>query len=378
MSVHFQSLPVNQVRAETSEAVRVRFAVPPALRKAYAFKPGQFVTLRTHIDGASVQRAYSICSPAQQYAADGTFEVGIKRVAGGVFSSWAHDALKDGAMLDVLPPDGRFTLNLTPSGSASKHVLAIAAGSGITPLLSLIQSTLAADATARFTLLYGNRTVANIMFLEALEDIKDRWPARFAMHHVLSRQAQEIALFSGRLDGEKIAAFLRGPLAPCAFDAAYICGPGSMIDAATAALKAHGLPAIQIHAERFASPSDTKAQSAISMRLPSQNALEKRMDAAPTAKNTTALTIVLDGKEHALAWDAAQAPLLDTALTAGLDLPFSCKGGVCCTCRARVLEGKVQMDKNFTLEQWEVDKGFVLTCQARPLTPTVKVSYDER
>jgi ring-1,2-phenylacetyl-CoA epoxidase subunit PaaE len=374
MSVHFQPLRVIQVTPETRDAIRVRFAVPPALRNAYAFKAGQFVTLRAQIGGANVQRAYSICSPTQQYTADGTFEVGIKRVDGGAFSSWANAQLKDGATLEAMPPDGRFVLH----GEAPKHILAVAAGSGITPVLSLIQSTLAAHENTCVTLLYGNRDVASIMFLEALEDIKDRWPARFAMHHILSRQAQEIALFNGRLDTEKITAFLRGPLAPCTFDAAYVCGPERMIDAAQTALLAHGVPASAIHAERFASPDQPKANSAVSMRLSSQNAVEKRMDIAHFTSETTQLTVVLDGKEHALAWDALEAPLLDTALAAGLDLPYSCKGGVCCTCRAKVLEGKVQMDKNFTLEQWEVDQGFVLTCQARPLSQTVKVSYDER
>jgi ring-1,2-phenylacetyl-CoA epoxidase subunit PaaE len=373
MSVHFQPLPVTQITPETREAIRVRFAVPPTLREAYAFKAGQFVTLRAQIDGAKVQRAYSICSPTQQYADNGTFEVGIKRVEGGVFSSWAHAQLQDNATLEVMPPDGRFILNAAP-----KHILAIAAGSGITPVLSLIQSTLAATENTRFTLLYGNRSVSSVMFLEALEDIKDCWPARFAMHHILSRQAQEIALFNGRLDAEKIAAFLSGPLAPCTFDAAYICGPEGMIEAAQSALLVHGLPASAIHAERFASPEQLKSTDAVSMRVSSQNALERLMDIAHSPSETTQLTVVLDGKEHTLAWAAQQKPLLDTALAAGLDLPFSCKGGVCCTCRAKVLHGQVRMDKNFTLEQWEIDKGFVLTCQARALTPVVKVSYDER
>jgi ring-1,2-phenylacetyl-CoA epoxidase subunit PaaE len=388
MSVHFHPLPVAQVTPETREAIRVRFAVPPALRDAYAFKAGQFVTLRAKIDGAKVQRAYSICSPTQQYAANGTFEVGIKRVEGGVFSSWAHAQLQNGATLDVMPPDGRFVL-ATPSpapagegwgegNSAPKHILAVAAGSGITPMLSLIHSTLAANDNTQFTLLYGNRSVSSVMFLEALEDIKDRWPTRFAMHHVLSRQAQEIALFNGRLDTQKIAAFLRGPLAPCRFDAAYICGPESMIDAAQAALLAHGLPQAAIHSERFVSPENSQTNHAGSMRLSSQNALEKRMEPASSNSESTQLTVLLDGKEHVLAWQGGQAPLLDTALAAGLDLPFSCKGGVCCTCRAKILHGQVRMDKNFTLEQWEIDQGFVLTCQARPLSPTVKVSYDDR
>jgi ring-1,2-phenylacetyl-CoA epoxidase subunit PaaE len=372
MSIYFHPLHIVEVAPETRDAIRVRFAVPAALRSTYAFKPGQFVTLRTQIAGSNVQRAYSICSAAQQYAADGTFEVGIKRVDGGVFSSWAHAALKDGAQLDVLPPEGRFTLN----GHAPKHVLAIAAGSGITPLLSLIHSTLAAERSTRFTLLYGNRTVGSVMFLEQLADIKDRWPARFAVHHVFSRQAQEIALFNGRLEHEKIAAFLHGPLAHCTFDAAYLCGPGSMIDAAHTALLAHGLAAQNIHSERFLSPA--QANSAVSMRFSRKNAMKKRMDTAHMRLHSTQLTVVLDGKEHQLPWHSTDAPLLDTALAAGLDLPFSCKGGVCCTCRAKVLQGQVTMDKNFTLGQWEIDKGFVLTCQARAVTDLVKVSFDER
>jgi ring-1,2-phenylacetyl-CoA epoxidase subunit PaaE len=376
MSVHFQSLPIAHVTPETRDAIRVRFAVPKALRETYRFKAGQFVTLRALINGARVQRAYSICSPAQHYTEHGTFEVGIKRVEDGAFSSWAHDNLQHTAQLEVLPPDGRFVLD----GAPPAHVLAIAAGSGITPVLSLIHTTLAANGTTRFTLLYGNRAVSSVMFLEDLEDIKDRWPTRFAMHHVFSRQAQEIALFNGRLEQEKFAAFMRGPLAQCRFDAAYLCGPNSMMDAAQAALLAHGLSAQCIHSERFASP--TQLDSAVSMGIFKQNALKNRMDTAQSTSQsspeTTQLTVVLDGKEHTLPWHAENTALLDTALAAGLDLPFSCKGGVCCTCRAKVLEGRVTMDKNFTLEQWEIDKGFVLTCQARAATPAVKVSFDER
>jgi ring-1,2-phenylacetyl-CoA epoxidase subunit PaaE len=392
MSIHFHSLQVIEAAPETRDAIRVRFAVPPTLRDIYRFAAGQFVTLRGNVRGHKVQRAYSICSPQQQYAADGTFDVGIKRVENGIFSSWAHDALRAGQTLDVLPPDGRFTL-ITPSPASAgqgrgeressnqavpQHILAIAAGSGITPILSLIETALAASNTTHFTLLYGNRNVDAIMFLERLEDIKDRWPARFAMHHILSRQAQEMPLFNGRLDAEKISAFLSGPLAGASFDTAFICGPGSMIDAATSALTTHGMPSAQIHTERFASPSDSKADYAISTGVSSQNALKKPMDIASMPSNATQLTVVLDGKEHAIAWDAREHALLDAALAQGLDLPYSCKGGVCCTCRAKLLEGRVAMDKNFTLEQWEIDKGFVLTCQARPLTKTVTVSYDER
>jgi ring-1,2-phenylacetyl-CoA epoxidase subunit PaaE len=363
MAIHFHPLLVTDVAPETRHALRVRLTVPPEVRDTYRFAAGQFVTLRAQVNGASVQRAYSICSSEAQYRQTGTFDVGIKQVDGGVFSNWAADHLKPQQVLDVMPPEGRFTLRQT----GPQHVLGIAAGSGITPMLALIQAVLA-QPDSRFTLLYGNRDADSIMFLEALEDLKDRHPARFDMFHVLSRQPQEVQLLHGRIDAQRIKDFLEGPLAHCQFDAAYLCGPGAMLDTAQAALLAHGMAASTVHVERFGDPPDLA-------RVSSQNSPETL---ANTGGSHVALTVILDGKPRHLDWTDAHPHLLDAGLAAGLDLPFSCKGGVCCTCRARLLEGQVQMDRNFTLEADELAQGFILTCQARALSPVVKVSYDER
>jgi len=364
MSLQFHTLPVRSVAPETADAAVVTLAVPDALRQVFAFQPGQFLTLRARIDGQELRRSYSLCSTPARLAEHGELQVGIKAVDGGAFSTWAVRALRAGDTLDVLPPEGRFTPRAPVPADRPLHRVGFAAGSGITPLLSIIDSTLAADPQARFTLVYGNRTLASVMFHERLQDLKDRHPARLSLVHVLSRQAQEIALFNGHIDAAKVRALLDGLLAPEDIAEAFVCGPEGMIDAAEHALRAAGLPRERIHAERFVAPGASPAP-----------ATAQRTATAPAAD--VALAIVLDGKTHQLGM-AAGGLVLDTALAAGLDLPYSCKGGVCCTCRARVLEGEVRMDRNYTLEDWELAKGFVLTCQARPLTPRVVVSYDER
>ncbi|MBB6583860.1 1,2-phenylacetyl-CoA epoxidase subunit PaaE [Ralstonia solanacearum] len=363
MTPQFHPLRVAEVRGETADTISLRFDVPDDLRDAYRFTQGQFLTLRVPSGEAGqgeLRRSYSICCAVQDYDAHGELRVAVKRVDAGVFSNHLHDRIRVGQTLDVLPPDGRFYVPL--AAESARHYVAFAAGSGITPVLSLIKTTLAAEPHSRFTLVYGNRTVDSIIFAEALEDLKDRYLDRFALYHVLSRQPQEIALFNGRLDGDKARAFLDTLIPPDEIDAAFICGPSTMIDAVEAALLERGVPRERVHAERFGVPvGDAGARP----RRPSAVAGE------------VALTVVLDGKSHPVPM-AGDAKVLDSALAAGLDLPYACKGGVCCTCRAKVLEGRVEMEKNFTLEDWEIRQGFVLTCQARPLTQRVVVSYDER
>lgn len=366
MSLQFHPLPVRSVTPETADAAVVTLAVPAALRATFAFEPGQFLTLRARIDGQELRRSYSLCSTPARLAEHGELQVGIKAVDGGAFSPWAVRTLRAGDTLDVLPPDGRFTPRMPVPAGRPVHRVGFAAGSGITPLLSIVESTLAADPQARFTLVYGNRLLASVMFHERLQDLKDRYPARLSLLHVLSRQAQEIALFNGRIDSAKVQALLAGLLAPEDIAEAFVCGPEGMIGAVEQALHAAGVPRDRIHAERFLAP-DAPA--------PRADTLAPRAPFPSAA--AVALAIVLDGKTHQLGM-AADGLVLDSALAAGLDLPYSCKGGVCCTCRARVLEGEVRMDRNYTLEDWEIAKGFVLTCQARPLTPRVVVSYDER
>ncbi len=375
------ALTVAAVRHEAGAAC-VQFEVPAALRDAFAFTQGQYLTLAAEVGGQALRRSYSICSSVHDYLSSGRLEVGIKAVAGGAFSPWAREHLKPGAAVQVLPPQGRF---FTPLDAAqAKHYLAFAAGSGITPLLSIISTTLATEPASRFTLVYGNRQVASILFSEALEDLKDRHLGRFNLIHVLSRQHQEVALFNGRIDAAKVHALLDGPLRHERFDEAFICGPNDMIDAVEAALLAstpqHSLTRAHIHTERFGTPLPVAGASPLGTPPPTANGRPAGAIAAPAAEKRgdgAELTVVLDGKSYPVQVAPGQA-VLDAALDAGLDLPYSCKGGVCCTCRARLLEGTVEMARNFTLEAWEVKQGFVLTCQAHATSPRLVVSYDER
>ena len=374
---HFHKLAVKRVSPEAAGALAITLAVPPDLRAAFAFKPGQFLTLRAMVNGEPVRRSYSICSSVQQFAQDHEIEVGVKPVAGGVFSNWAVK-LQAGDALDAMPPEGRFSprgFNPAPLILGSIHRVAFAAGSGITPVLSIIASTLLAEPDSRFTLVYANQRVNTIMFNEALQDLKDTYPSRLTLIHVLSRQAQDVPLLGGRLDAAKVAELLKVLLPVQHIDEAFVCGPEGMIDAVGQALLHAGLPKERIHSERFFA-----AGAAGSVHQKTTNNIANYVyGTLATAKNSTvfSLQVVLDGKTHAMAM-GAEDKVLDVALAAGLDLPYACRGGVCCTCRARVLHGQVAMAKNFTLEQWEIDKGFVLTCQARPLTAEVAVSFDER
>ena len=361
MTPQFHPLRVAQVRPETSDTVSIAFDVPDALRDAYRFTQGQFLTLKAPVGGNDVRRSYSICSGVQDYAESGELRVAVKLVDDGVFSTWVHDNVEAGQTLDVMTPDGRFHVPLDPA--TSRHYVAFAAGSGITPVLSLIRTTLAMEPNSRFTLVYGNRSVDTIIFSEALEDLKNQYLSRFTLYHVLSRQPQEVDLLHGRLDRERVGRFL-GSLIPIDdIDAAFVCGPASMIDEVEEAIKAAGLDPHRIHAERFGVPLGPRRETPVSLE---------------GQTGTAELVVVLDGKQHKMRLPLGNAKVLDTALAAGLDLPYACKGGVCCTCRAKVLEGEVEMEKNYTLEPWEMEKGFVLTCQARAVTPRVVVSYDER
>lgn len=362
MAAHFHPLRIKRITPDAAGAAAITFEVPAALREAFDFRPGQFLTLRATIGGQDVRRNYSICSPRQRYLAAGEIDVGIKPVEGGTFSRWATTQLQAGSALDVMPPDGRFT----PRAPEARHRVGFAAGSGITPILSIMASTLQEEPQSRFTLVYCNQRTSSIMFNEALQDLKDRYPARVTLIHLLSRQPQEVALLHGRLDQAKVQQLLQTVLPPGTIDEAFICGPEGMINGVQQALLDAGLAADKVHVERFASPG----------AAPALQQTPKAAQAA-TAEATHALDIVLDGKTHHLSMHANER-VLDAALNAGLDLPYSCKGGVCCTCRARVLEGKVEMEKNFTLEQAEMAQGFVLTCQSRPVTKRLVVSYDER
>lgn len=370
MSVpHFHPLVIKRVTPEAAGAVAISFVIPPDLRENYNFTPGQFLTLKAIIDGEAVRRSYSICSSTQRLAAEHDIEVGIKPVEGGVFSNWATQ-LQPGDTLEVMPPEGRFT----PRLSGAVHRVGWAAGSGVTPLLSIMASTLAGEPDATFTLVYCNQRTGSILFNEALQDLKDRYPARLTLIHLLSRQSQEVELFNGRLDAAKVSELLATLIPPASIDETFVCGPEAMIEGCEQALLAAGVPRERIHAERFT----TAGQPAPAIKLGASGAGGTRAKGQNDLQvGTIRLSVQLDGKAHELRMHAHER-VLDVALAAGLDLPYSCKGGVCCTCRAKVLEGQVAMEKNFTLEDWEVKKGFVLSCQARPLSDSVRISYDDR
>ncbi len=361
MAARFHPLTIAGVRRETPYAVVLTFEVPAKLAGAYRFTQGQFLTLRAEIDGAEVRRSYSICSSVNEAG----LSVAVKRVDAGRFSNFANEQLAPGATLEVMTPEGRFFTALDPRNR--KHYVALAAGSGITPVLSLVKTTLELEPESRFTLVYGNRFVRSIMFCDELEDLKDRYLGRFALYHVLSRDHQEVELFNGRIDEAKCAVLFDTLIPIAGIDEAFVCGPAGMIDAVTAALKRHGLPPARLHVERFASPSQ-----------PAPPVPRVGAPVADAEGPAASVTVIADGKTRHLRVGYEGESILDMALHAGADLPFACKAGVCCTCRAKLLEGKVRMDKNFALDDDELARGFVLSCQSHPSTERVVLSYDER
>jgi ring-1,2-phenylacetyl-CoA epoxidase subunit PaaE len=366
---HFHSLTVKAITPLSTDAAQITFAIPADLRETFEFTPGQFVTLRAQVNSAVVRRSYSLCSTPALLARAQEISIGVKRMPGGVLSTWVTQQLRVGDVLDVMPPEGRFTVR----NLQARHRVAFVAGSGITPVLSIMAHTLATQPDAQFTLVYGNQRVSSIMFSEELQDLKDRYPERVSLLHVLSRQASEVSLQHGRLDEAKVTELLRTLLPASRIDEAFICGPEAMIEATERALLAAGVAKQQVHAERFASGIAQQKQDT------TNSIAAHAQPASPNALNAFeyALEVVLDGKTHSMGMNR-EDNVLDTALQDGLDLPYACKGGVCCTCRAKVLQGQVRMEKNFTLEQWEIDKGFVLTCQAHCVSKKVVVSYDER
>jgi ring-1,2-phenylacetyl-CoA epoxidase subunit PaaE len=357
---HFHPLRICDVRPETSQAVSLAFEIPPELAEVYRFRQGQFITLRTLLDGQEIRRSYSICAGLD----DGELRVAIKRVAGGSFSNFALDALRPGATVDVFPPEGRFHTPLDPA--QRKHYVAFAAGSGITPVLSHARTILAREPASRFTLVYGNRARDTTMFFEALEDLKDRYLDRLQLFHVFSREHQEIPLFNGHIDRAKCAELLETLIPPAGIDEAFVCGPDSMIDEVIAALVLAGVAREHVHTERFGVPGTPAGRRVETVQVDEDSA------------GAVEVTVIIDGQRRNLRVPHEGTAILDAALAAGLDLPYACKSGVCCTCRAKLLEGTVRMDHNYTLEEAELVRGFVLTCQSHPTSERVVVSYDER
>jgi ring-1,2-phenylacetyl-CoA epoxidase subunit PaaE len=359
MSLHFHPLRVKSVRPDTDEAVVVSFEVPADAADAFRFTHGQHLTVRRTLAGTEHRRSYSICAGT----ADGELRVGVRKVPGGVFSTWINEELKAGDTLQVMAPEGRFFVPLAPT--EARHYLGIAGGSGITPILSIMKTVLAAEPHSRFTLIYGNRRQRSTMFLEEIEDLKNAYLTRLSLHLVFSQEHMDLSLNSGRLTREKIAEFVGPLIDPASIDHAFVCGPHGVNDEAEAALLAAGMPAERIHIERFGIPVPAGSAPA-------------RQEAREGDAAEARIVIVRDGVSREIEYHAVHGNILDAAADAGLEVPFSCKSGVCCTCRAKLLEGQVRMERNFALEKHEVAAGFVLTCQSHPLTERVVLSFDER
>ncbi|MEV4131093.1 1,2-phenylacetyl-CoA epoxidase subunit PaaE [Dactylosporangium sp. NPDC049742] len=352
----FHRLPVVDVEQLTDDSVVVTFDVPAPQRAAFAFQAGQHLTVRRWHGDTEVRRSYSICSSPSKLAAEGVLRVGIRAVPGGAFSSYAVADLCPGDEIDVMPPLGHFTTAFDPA--RTRHYGALVAGSGITPVLSLVATALEVEPASRFTVVYGNRAAGTVMFAEELADLKDRHRERLHVVHVLSREAQESALLSGRLDEQRIGAILDTLVPAATVDEWFLCGPHGMVLDARVALSLRGVSDAAVHTELF-HVADVPAAPA---RATSEVA-------------GVTVDIVLDGRTSTIAM-APDERILDAALRQRPELPYACKGGVCSTCRAKIVSGSVEMARNFALEPDEVAAGYVLTCQALPITDKVVVDYD--
>jgi ring-1,2-phenylacetyl-CoA epoxidase subunit PaaE len=350
----FHRLKVADISPLTDDSVCITFAVPPELTEDYDFAHGQHLTIRTDLAGDDVRRSYSICSPA----GSGKLRIGVKVLPGGHFSGFAAGGLKTGDVLEVMTPVGRFNTALDPANA--KHYCAIAAGSGITPIYSIVATTLEREPRSRVTLIYANRTSRTIMFLEELEDLKDRYGSRFHLIHVLSREAQDAELLSGRLDAARLTK-INETLVPVELvDEWFLCGPFDMVHDLRDALVDQGANKRHIHSELF------------------------HVETTPPVRRTThadegegaAVTIRLDGRRSTFRLKGNDVSVLEAALRVRADAPFACKGGVCGTCRAKLVAGSVEMDTNYALEPEEIEKGYVLTCQSHPTSTDVELDYD--
>lgn len=345
----FHDLKIREIRNETADAVAIGFDVPDDLAATFEFQPGQHLTLRATVDGQDVRRSYSIA--CERGAA---LTVGVKQIEDGVFSTFAQ-SLNPGATLSVMPPEGRFVCN------DQSNIVLIAAGSGITPMIAI-----ASDALARggnVTLVYGNRKTDSIMFRETLDALKDRYLNRFTLIHILSRETQDVALLNGRVTGDKVISLANaGAIDLETTDGVFLCGPGEMIEDVTQTLTDSGTDPALIHSERYYQDGETQ-------RAPSAAALA-------TAANGVSVTVVLDGTTRTVQVEADDNTVLDAAARQGLELPFSCKGGMCCTCRCKVAQGTAEMATNYSLENWELEAGFTLACQTRPTSDDLVLDFD--
>lgn len=353
----FHALRVRDVRRETDEATSIAFDVPSELAEAYQFTPGQYLTLKADIDGHELRRPYSICSGLGEKE----LRVAVKKIPDGRFSGFANEAIHTGDLIEVMTPTGRFCLDF--DAGAQRHYVGLAGGSGITPFMSIIKSVLEAEPNSRFTLFYGNRTVSGIIFRDELEDLKDRYLGRLRLFHVLSDEPRDVDLLSGLMTQDKVAALISKLIDINRVDRFLICGPGPMIEGCRHALEEAGVAEDRIKLELFGSAPPPQAGPA---RKPDPANIGRAAD----------VTLTLNGQQTEFKLPFDGAPVLDTALANNVDLPFACKGGVCCTCKAKLVEGEVAMDVNYGLEKEEIAAGYILTCQSRPKSDRLVIDFD--
>jgi ring-1,2-phenylacetyl-CoA epoxidase subunit PaaE len=358
----FHSVTIDRVTPETEHAVRLRFGIPPELQDEFAFTQGQYVTLRAQVDDQPLQRSYSICSAPSE----GFLEVAIKRVEGGLFSNFANEQLRAGDHIELMPPQGSFFTRLSPD-HAGKYLF-ISSGSGITPVISNIKAILETEPASEVTLLFGNQRSSTIMFREELSFLKNRYLTRFQWVNILSREDQGSDILNGRLNNRKGGELNRRLVNLSSFDEYFICGPESMISEVSRGLRSVGAEESQIHYELFASSAED-----------AETVIRKHHERALVhGDKTSEVAIVMDGRASSFELAVNGENILDAGLNQGLDLPYSCKGGVCSTCKAKLVEGQVDMDITHGLEAGEIEQGFILTCQAHPVSDKVVVDFDQK
>lgn len=356
MSIEFYPLKVKDLRRETADCVSISFEIPESLKEIFTFTQGQYITIKKEFNGEEIRRSYSLCTSPL----DGDFRVAVKKMYDGIFSSYANSQLKVGDVLEVMPPMGKFFTHL--HAGQNKKYIGFAAGSGITPIMSLMKTILITEPDSNFTLFYGNKSTDSVIFMEELEALKNQYMGRLSLYYIMSRESIGSPLFKGHINGEKCREFAKSIFNPAETDEAYICGPKEMLLDLKDTLTSLGMPEKNIHFELFVTSGIAK---------------KKHDEQVVEADVLSEVTIIIDGDEHKFNLQTTDMNILDAALKTGANLPFACKGGVCCTCRAKLMEGKVDMEVNYSLEPDEVDAGYILTCQSHPLTKKVVVSFDE-
>ncbi|MEO5684057.1 MAG: 1,2-phenylacetyl-CoA epoxidase subunit PaaE [Chitinophagaceae bacterium] len=363
MATHFHQLAIKDIRRETADCISIAFDIPTHLKQIFTFTQGQNITIKAAIAGETLRRSYSICSSPME----DELRIAVKKVADGKFSSWASEHLKKGSELTILPPTGKF---YTPLDARNKkNYMAFAAGSGITPLLSIIKTSLQTEPGSSFTLVYGNKNRTSIIFKEELEALKNKYIHRFSIHHIFSREKADAPIYHGRIDAAKCETIFQHLINIKNCDAFFLCGPESMIFTVKDYLEAKGVDKTQIHFELFTPPGQVKSLVATGGPLIAENVFQGK---------ASKVNILLDGVSFGFDLSYNGQSILDAALATGADLPYACKGGVCASCRAKLVSGEVMMDNNYALEPDELNNGYILTCQSHPRSEKISIDFDQK